>query len=151
MAAGVATLRAYRDERLFERAREIEGWLRTRFDAHQRHRVVGEARGVGAFFGLELVADRRSAPLVPWQGTARWRILQRSARSRSLRVGRYNVAIVAPPLVVTDRKNLTSRSKRWEASVRSDAAQAREPAKDCAQTLPATKAATGTDDSGAHG
>ncbi len=65
MAAGVATLRAYRDEALFERAREIEGWLRTRFDALQRrHRIVGEARGVGAFFGLELVDDRENAHAV---------------------------------------------------------------------------------------
>src|SRR5580700_1405592 len=70
MAAGVAALRAYREERLFERAREIEGWLRTRFDELQRrHAIVGEARGVGAFFGLELVADSQTrAPLIPWQG-----------------------------------------------------------------------------------
>lgn len=104
MAAGVATLRAYRDEALFERAREIESWLRTRFDSLQRrHKIVGEARGVGAFFGLELVEDRNTRkPLVPWQGTQSLQPFFNDLLERGLYVlGRYNVAIVAPPLVVT--------------------------------------------------
>ena len=104
MAAGVATLRAYRDEALFERAREIETWLRTRFDSLQRrHKIVGEARGVGAFFGLELVEDRDTRkPLVPWQGTQSLQPFFNDLLERGLYVlGRYNVAIVAPPLVVT--------------------------------------------------
>ena len=103
MAAGVAALRAYREERLFERAREIEGWLRTRFDSlAARHRVVGEARGVGAFFGLELIADRETrAPLVAWQGAQSLQHFFNDLLDRGLYVlGRYNVAIVAPPLVV---------------------------------------------------
>ncbi|MGA9944428.1 MAG: aminotransferase class III-fold pyridoxal phosphate-dependent enzyme [Candidatus Cybelea sp.] len=104
MAAGVATLRAYRDEALFKRAREIEGWLRTRFDALQRrHTIVGEARGVGAFFGLELVEDRETRkPLVPWQGTQSLQPFFNDLLERGLYVlGRYNVAIVSPPLVIT--------------------------------------------------
>lgn len=104
MAAGVATLQAYADERLFERALEIEGWLRTRFDALQRrHRIVGETRGVGAFFGIELVADRESrTPLVPWQGSGTLANFFGGLVERGLYVlGRYNVAIVAPPLVIT--------------------------------------------------
>ncbi|MGB8907659.1 MAG: aminotransferase class III-fold pyridoxal phosphate-dependent enzyme [Candidatus Cybelea sp.] len=104
MAAGVATLRAYRDESLFERAREIEGWLRTRFDALQRrHKIVGEARGVGAFFGFELVEDRETRkPLVPWQGTQSLQPFFNDLLDRGLYVlGRYNVAIVSPPLVIT--------------------------------------------------
>ncbi len=104
MAAGVAALRAYREERLFERAREIEGWLRTRFDELQRrHAIVGEARGVGAFFGLELVADSQTrAPLIPWQGAQTLAPFFNDLLERGLYVlGRYNVAIVAPPLTVS--------------------------------------------------
>lgn len=104
MAAGVAALRAYRDENLFERARLIEGWLRVRFDELQRrHRVVGEARGVGAFYGLELVRDRETRePLVPWQGAATLQRFFNDLLGKGLYVlGRYNVAIVAPPLVIT--------------------------------------------------
>ncbi|HVR47536.1 MAG TPA: aminotransferase class III-fold pyridoxal phosphate-dependent enzyme [Candidatus Binatia bacterium] len=104
MAAGVAALHAYRDERLFERAREIEGWLRERFDRlASRHAVVGEARGLGAFFGVELVSDRETrAPLVAWQGTQSLGAFFNDLLAHGLYVyGRYNVAIVSPPLTVT--------------------------------------------------
>ena len=104
MAAGVAALRAYREEKLFARAREIEGWLRERFDALQRkHAVVGEARGVGAFFGLELVADRETRePLVAWQGAKTLQAFFNELLAEGLYVyGRYNVAIVSPPLTVS--------------------------------------------------
>jgi taurine---2-oxoglutarate transaminase len=104
MAAGIATLRAYRDERLFERARELEGLLRERFELlRARHRAIGEVRGIGAFFGLELVSDRETrAPLVPWQGAQALTPFFNDLLERGLYVlGRYNVAIVAPPLVIT--------------------------------------------------
>jgi taurine---2-oxoglutarate transaminase len=104
MAAGVATLRAYADEALFERARQIEDWLRTRFEwLQRRHRVIGETRGVGAFFGVELVSDReRRTPLVPWQGSGTLATFFSDLVERGLYVlGRYNVAIVAPPLIIT--------------------------------------------------
>jgi taurine---2-oxoglutarate transaminase len=104
MAAGLAALHVYREERLFERAREIENWLRARFDVLQRrHRVIGEARGVGAFFGLELVSDRESRmPLVPWQGENSLQSFFNDLLAHGVYVlGRYNVAIIAPPLIVT--------------------------------------------------
>jgi len=104
MAAGVAALQAYRDERLFERAREIEGWLRLRSDElARRHAVIGESRGVGAFFGLELVADRETrAPLVAWQGAQTLGAFFNDLLAHGLYVyGRYNVPIVSPPLTVT--------------------------------------------------
>ncbi len=104
MAAGVAALAAYRDEHLFERAREIDGWMRTRFDRLQRrHALIGEARGVGAFFGLEFVADRETrAPLVPWQGTQSLQPFFDDLLAHGLYVlGRYNVAIIAPPLTIS--------------------------------------------------
>jgi taurine--2-oxoglutarate transaminase len=103
-AAGLAAVRAYREERLFERARQVEGWLRERFDAlSQRHEILGEARGVGAFFGLELVADRAArAPLVEWQGSATLHALFNDLLARGVYIyGRYNVIVIAPPLTVT--------------------------------------------------
>ncbi len=103
MAAGVATLRAYADEALFERANEIEaGCARASKSLARRHRVIGETRGVGAFFGIELVADRESrAPLVEWQGSGTLANFFNELVERGLYVlGRYNVAIVAPPLTI---------------------------------------------------
>jgi taurine---2-oxoglutarate transaminase len=104
MAAGLAALAAYRDERLFERARAIEARLRPSFDRLQRrHELIGEARGVGAFFGLELVADRQTRePLVPWQGTQSLQPFFDDLLAHGLYVlGRYNVAIIAPPLTIS--------------------------------------------------
>ncbi|MBV8148420.1 MAG: aminotransferase class III-fold pyridoxal phosphate-dependent enzyme, partial [Candidatus Eremiobacteraeota bacterium] len=104
-AAGVAALHAYRDEAVFERARTLEGRLRLRLDELQsRHHVIGEVRGVGAFFGLELVADRATRePLVQWQGTQTLQTLFSDLLARGLYVfGRYNVIVVAPPLIIGD-------------------------------------------------
>jgi taurine--2-oxoglutarate transaminase len=101
-AAGVAAIAAYRAERIFERAREMEVPLRERFEAlRSRHPCIGEVRGVGAFFGLELVRDRESrAPLVAWQGSASLAGFFSDLLSRGLYLlGRYNTVIVAPPLV----------------------------------------------------
>lgn len=103
MAAGVATLRAYREERLFERARELETRLRAGLESLQRrHRVIGEVRGVGAFFGIELVADQDTrVPLVPWQGKASLPHFFDDLLAHGLYVlGRYNTVIVAPPLTI---------------------------------------------------
>ncbi len=104
MAAGVAALQAYREQRLFERARELEPELRSRLETlSRRHPSVGEVRGVGAFFGLELVADRATRrPLVAWQGSETLAPFFNDLLARGLYVlGRYNVVIVAPPLTIS--------------------------------------------------
>lgn len=105
MAAGLAAVTAYCDEDLFERARDLETTLRDRFDAvRRRHRsILGEVRGVGAFFGLELVADPTTRePLVAWQGTQSLQPFFDDLLARGLYVfGRYNVAIVSPPLTAS--------------------------------------------------
>jgi taurine---2-oxoglutarate transaminase len=104
-AAGLAALRAYRDERIFERARALESRLRSRLNELQsRHDVIGEVRGVGAFFGLELVADRTTRePLVQWQGAQTLQAFFNDLLARGLYVlGRYNVIIIAPPLTIGD-------------------------------------------------
>ena len=102
MAAGVAALEAYRDENIVERAREMEAPLRTRLEELQRrHRSIGEVRGVGAFFGLELVRDRETRePLVEWQGNEHLNGFFADALARGLYVfGRYNTVVIAPPLI----------------------------------------------------
>jgi taurine---2-oxoglutarate transaminase len=104
MAAGNAALRAYREERLFERARELETYLRAGLEAvARRHDSIGEVRGVGAFFGVELVADRAArTPLVPWQGDATLNKFFSDLLEHGLYVyGRYNVAIVSPALTIS--------------------------------------------------
>ena len=107
VAGGLAALKVYIEEGLFDRAREIEGWLREGLGAlQQRHPIVGDVRGMGAMFGLELVRDRASRePLVQWHhpgGSAPMQAFYGELMARGVHAyGRYNVVIVTPPLVIT--------------------------------------------------
>ena len=97
VAAGLAAIKAYRDEGLFERALSIEGWpARTRLEALQSsHPTIGEVRGIGAFFGLELVSDReKRTPLVAWQGSGSLQPFFNDLLKRGIYIyGRYNVIV----------------------------------------------------------
>jgi len=106
VAAGLATVRAYREENLLERGKEIEGWLSTGLAAiAEKHRTVGDVRGVGAFFALELVKDRKSKePLVAWHGDGPgvMKTFYAELRKRGVYTfGKFNVAMMAPPLTTT--------------------------------------------------
>lgn len=106
-ATGIAALRAYRDEGLFARAQAIETRLRAGLERiRARHEIVGDVRGLGAFFAVEFVSDRaQRTPLVPWQGASAGIMptLFAALRRRSAYAfGRYNILHVAPPLVIDD-------------------------------------------------
>jgi len=112
VATALAVLDVYRDEGLFARALEVERWLREGLDdLARRVALIGDVRGAGAMFALELVRDRATRePLVVWQGADARPLAQLLRRLRELGVytfGRYNVMLVTPPLVITrDELNL---------------------------------------------
>ena len=105
VAAASAALDEYERLGLFERARIIEGWLRDGLArVMERASIVGDVRGVGAFFAIELVADRTTRePAVPWQGRDPGPLGKILANLRERGVyafGRYNVMLVTPPLTI---------------------------------------------------
>lgn len=108
VAAGRAALRAYLDEELFQRAYEIEGWLRRGLtELAERHEIVGDVRGLGALFGLELVRDRDTRePLVAWHDgfglTSMRAFYDRLLQAGVHAYGRYNLVLVAPPLTIAE-------------------------------------------------
>jgi taurine--2-oxoglutarate transaminase len=109
MATGIAALQAYRDGNLYARARAIESRLRAGLEGvRARHDLVGEVRGVGAFFALEFVSDRAArTPLVPWQGKSMGvmpTLFAGLKKRGAYAFGRYNVLHVAPPLTITDEQ-----------------------------------------------
>ncbi|UOF14444.1 aspartate aminotransferase family protein [Lysobacter capsici] len=68
-AAAVACINVYKDEGIIERVRRLgDELIAPALDAiKQRHPSVGEVRGVGMFWAIELVRDRASRePLVPY-------------------------------------------------------------------------------------
>jgi len=55
-AAGLATLDVIRDERLVEHAEVLGAWTVERLkELKQRHKLIGEIRGVGLLLGIELI------------------------------------------------------------------------------------------------
>src|SRR5581483_10847336 len=60
-AAAVASIEAFREEGIVENAAAQGEYLRERLgELAARHPSVGEARGLGLFFGLELVRSRET-------------------------------------------------------------------------------------------
>jgi taurine--2-oxoglutarate transaminase len=105
MAAARAALDVYEREGLFTRARLLEQWLREGLErVANESPVVGDVRGVGAFFAIELVRDRQTKePLVAWQGRDAGPLPRLLADLRERGVytfGRYNVLVVTPPLTI---------------------------------------------------
>jgi taurine--2-oxoglutarate transaminase len=73
----------------------------------ERHESIGEVRGKGLFWGIELVRDRETRePLVPFNASgeafAPVAKLMKAAMERGLYLmTHWNVIIVAPPLTIT--------------------------------------------------
>jgi len=110
-AAGVATLQAYHEEGLIERARLLGDRLFAGLnEMRSRHPAVGDVRGKGLFACIELVRDRETRePLAPW--TPRGSQKAHPAVAGTLRAMRergvyaytkWNMVMLAPPFVITE-------------------------------------------------
>jgi 2,2-dialkylglycine decarboxylase (pyruvate) len=104
-AVGLAVLEVLHREHLAERAlelgRRLEAGLR---DLHQRYEVIGDVRGRGLLWGVELVTDRQSRKPHPELGakvTRRCLELGLSMNIVSL-PGLASVWRIAPPLTATE-------------------------------------------------
>jgi taurine--2-oxoglutarate transaminase len=107
-AAGVASIEAFREEGIVENAAAMGAvFARELAGLAARHPSIGEVRGLGCFWGLELVRNRATRePLVPFNGSgeaaepvAR---LAKAALERGLYLmTHWNVVMVCPPLTIT--------------------------------------------------
>src|SRR5881398_700686 len=70
-AAGVASIEAFREEGIVENAAEMGEVLGDGLAAlADKHESIGEVRGLGLFYGVELVKDRETRePLVPFNAS----------------------------------------------------------------------------------
>jgi taurine---2-oxoglutarate transaminase len=107
MAAGIGAIKAYQDGGYFERGKTIEGWLKTKLGKlKDKHQLIGDVRGIGAFFALEFVSDQaKRTPLIPWQGKSQGVMPTLFGALRKAGVyafGRYNILHIAPPLVIEE-------------------------------------------------
>ncbi|GAA3070341.1 MULTISPECIES: aspartate aminotransferase family protein [Actinomycetes] len=111
-AAAVATITAMREERMVEHARwlgeEVIGPRAARF--LEDHPSVGDVRGLGAFWAVELVADRQTrAPLAPYGQTPEvmGRIVAEAKHRGVLPFTNMNRIHIAPPINISAEDALT--------------------------------------------
>ena len=107
-ASAVASIEAFQEEGIVENAAEHGRYLAEALPAlAEKHPSVGDVRGLGLFWGLELVKNRETKEmLVPFNGggeaakpVAR---LQKAAMEAGLYLmAHWNVVMVCPPLTIT--------------------------------------------------
>lgn len=109
LASADAALDIYERERLFERGHALEALLRSELGGlAESNPIIGDVRGVGAFFGLELVRDRASREeLVPWYAADK--SITARLTTLCLEEGvwtycRYGIVMIAPPLSASDEE-----------------------------------------------
>jgi taurine---2-oxoglutarate transaminase len=107
-ATGVASIEAFREEGIVEHAAEMHDAFAEGLNGlAAKHPSIGEVRGLGCFWGVELVANRETRePLVPYNGTGEAAApvtrLGKAALDRGLYLmTHWNVIMVCPPLTIT--------------------------------------------------
>ncbi|MBK6709532.1 MAG: aminotransferase class III-fold pyridoxal phosphate-dependent enzyme [Chloroflexi bacterium] len=99
-AVGTAVLEVIHDEKLMQNARSVGGHLLARLAAlPDKHRLVGDVRGLGLFIGIELVRDRQT--LEPAAAEASYIVERMKAAGILLSIDGplHNVLKLKPPLV----------------------------------------------------
>ncbi|GAA0825342.1 aminotransferase class III-fold pyridoxal phosphate-dependent enzyme [Streptosporangium amethystogenes subsp. fukuiense] len=107
-ASGVASIKAMQDENILANTREMGERLGLGLDRlADRHVSIGDIRGRGLFYGLELVSDRGTRePLVPFNATGAAAAPMTAVVAAAKKQGLYlsannNVLRLTPPLVIT--------------------------------------------------
>jgi taurine--2-oxoglutarate transaminase len=107
-ASAVASIEAFREEGIVENSAAHGDYLRGELSAlQQRHPSIGDVRGLGLFWGLELVRNRETRePLVPFnaggEAAAPVTQLTKAALDRGLYLFvHWNVVVICPPLNIT--------------------------------------------------
>src|SRR5215208_2936543 len=107
-AAAVASIEAFQEEGIVENAAEHGAYLAEALPAlADRHPSIGDVRGLGLFWGLELVKSRETKEmLVPFnaggEAAAPVARLQKAALESGLYLmTHWNVVMVCPPLTIT--------------------------------------------------
>jgi len=107
-ASAVASIEAFQEEGVVENAAATGEWLRTALGGlAERHPSIGDVRGLGCFFGLELVRNRETKEmLVPFNASGEAAAPVARVAKAALERGLYlmthwNVIMVVPPLTIT--------------------------------------------------
>ena len=106
-AAAVATIDAMLEEKMVEHAAEIgQSVIKPALEALAgKHKVIGEVRGLGVFWAIELVKDRATRePLAPYGGSspAMGEIMAACKKAGMIPFMNFNRIHICPPLNVSE-------------------------------------------------
>ncbi len=107
-ASAVASIEAFREEGIVENAAEQGKFLAEALPGlAERHPSIGDVRGLGLFWGLELVKNRETRePLVPFNASGDAmgpvvRVMKAALESGLYLMTHWNVVMICPPLTIT--------------------------------------------------
>jgi taurine--2-oxoglutarate transaminase len=109
--AAIATLKVYEEDKMFANAVAMGEVIRRETEAMKnRHKSLGDARGLGLFWALELVKDKKGRePLVKWNAMGADAAGAREINKRLLEGGvyttvRWNYLFIVPPLCINEQE-----------------------------------------------
>jgi taurine--2-oxoglutarate transaminase len=107
-ASAVASIEAFKEEGVVENSAEMGGVFAEKLrELQDKHPSIGDVRGLGCFWGIELVKNRETRePLVPFNASgeafAPVARVSKAALERGLYLmTHWNVIMVCPPLTIT--------------------------------------------------
>jgi taurine---2-oxoglutarate transaminase len=105
--AAIATLKVYEEDKLLENTAAMEEVVRQELEALKaKHKSVGDVRGIGLFWLIELVKDKKTKePLVKWNAMGADAAVSKEINKRLLEGGvyttvRWNFLFIVPPLCI---------------------------------------------------
>jgi taurine--2-oxoglutarate transaminase len=107
-ASAIASIEAFKEEGIVENAAEMGGVFAEQLRGlEERHPSIGDVRGLGCFWGIELVKDRKTRePLVPFNASGEAftpvaRVSKAAIERGLYLMTHWNVIMVCPPLTIT--------------------------------------------------
>ncbi len=108
LAAAVANIQVFKDDRIVEHAAEMGPLLHKMLtELGEAHASVGEVRSIGLFGIIELVKDRKTKePMAPWNSSSPEMIaLHKYCLDRGLYIyTHWQTVLVVPPLIITEEQ-----------------------------------------------
>ena len=106
-ATGVANIEVYQNEKLIDNARHMGKTLRAGLmDLAEKHEAIGEVRGTGYHFVLEIVKDRKTRePMSPYNSPMTDPMKNLAAGLRAAGMStfvKWNMIFCAPPLIASE-------------------------------------------------
>ncbi|MGF1741392.1 aspartate aminotransferase family protein [Vibrio profundum] len=114
-AAALATMEAIEQENLLEKAKADSQFMREKLLAmKEKYSLIGDVRGIGMLWGVELVTDRQSKERAYDEAEA---VLYQCLNSgMSFKVSQGNVIQLSPPLIIT-REQLSEALAIFEQAI----------------------------------